>query len=362
LVISGLCAAVRLARANFTRLASPMKLTLCLTHRCQARCRTCNIWQREPTAELTTEDLLAFISRNRDVAWLDLTGGEIFLRPDIAEILQAIAHSWPRLHVLHFPTNGLLTSRIVAAAASLAKVRAFRIIVTVSLDGDEALNDDVRGVAGSYRRGIETFKALRRLRGVETVIGFTMSRFNAGRLQDTFEACRREYPALTARDFHVNVAQTSGHYYQNAGIDDLLPARDLVRSELDQFRRQAGFSLTPTACVERQFLTELGTFMDTGRTPVRCHALRSSCFIDPSGTVYPCVAWSRELGNLRDTGMVLAPLWTGAAATSTQREIWEGSCPQCWTACEAYQSLLGNVLRPFRRRTPARSLNQALPT
>ena len=29
---------------------------------------------------------------------------------------------------------------------------------------------------------------------------------------------------------------------------------------------------------------------------------------------------------------------------SVQREIWQGQCPQCWTACEAYQSILGNVL------------------
>jgi hypothetical protein len=27
-----------------------------------------------------------------------------------------------------------------------------------------------------------------------------------------------------------------------------------------------------------------------------------------------------------------------------QQEIWQGQCPQCWTACEAYQSILGNVL------------------
>ncbi len=37
-----------------------------------------------------------------------------------------------------------------------------------------------------------------------------------------------------------------------------------------------------------------------------------------------------------------------------QREIWRGQCPQCWTACEAYQSILGNVLAgrcPSRRMT-----------
>ena len=75
-----------------------------------------------------------------------------------------------------------------------------------------------------------------------------------------------------------------------------------------------------------------------------CHALRSSCFIDPWGVVYPCITYSHPVGRLRDTGMRLAPIWEAADTRRVQGEIWEGQCPQCWTACEAYQSILGNVL------------------
>jgi hypothetical protein len=60
--------------------------------------------------------------------------------------------------------------------------------------------------------------------------------------------------------------------------------------------------------------------------------------------VYPCITYSNPMGRLRDTGMRLAPIWEAADTRRTQREIWEGQCPQCWTACEAYQSILGNVL------------------
>jgi radical SAM protein with 4Fe4S-binding SPASM domain len=81
---------------------------------------------------------------------------------------------------------------------------------------------------------------------------------------------------------------------------------------------------------------------------MRCHSLRSSCFIDPWGTVFPCITYSRPLGSLRDTSMELAPLWHAPATTAVQQEIWKGDCPQCWTACEAYQSILGNLGRPGR--------------
>jgi hypothetical protein len=63
--------------------------------------------------------------------------------------------------------------------------------------------------------------------------------------------------------------------------------------------------------------------------------------------VFPCISYSRPLGRLRDTGMRLTPIWNGESVVATQREIWNGDCPQCWTACEAYHTILGNLSRPF---------------
>ena len=104
---------------------------------------------------------------------------------------------------------------------------------------------------------------------------------------------------------------------------------------------------TVSGLIERVFMNRMGAFLETGVTPVPCHALRSSCFIDPHGIVFPCISYSRPIGSLRDTGMDLAPIWRRAETRSVQAEIWRGDCPQCWTACEAYQSILGNVVRPL---------------
>ena len=114
-------AAGTVARANFVRLPLPLKVNLCVTYACQYRCKTCNIWQRTPTGELTTDELLAFVDTNRGIRWLDVTGGEIFLRKDMLTIFDAIVNSWDRLVLLHFPTNGFLTDPIVAAADALVK-------------------------------------------------------------------------------------------------------------------------------------------------------------------------------------------------------------------------------------------------
>lgn len=338
--------ALAMAKANVAPLATPLKINLCVTYACQYRCKTCNIWRRKPTNELTTDELLTFIAKNREAQWLDITGGEIFLRKDIGDILDAIVASWQRLVVLHFPTNGFLTREIVATAERLARASSITTIVTVSLDGDEHANDEIRGVKGGFERQIETFRALREIRGIRAVLGMTLSRFNAGTFRETFEATRREIGDLRPDEFHLNVAQTSDHYYGNAD-EEVSASRDAISDDLAAYRRHVLPLHTVSGLIERVFMNRMGAFLKTGVTPVPCHALRSSCFIDPHGVVFPCISYSRPLGSLRDTGMDLGPIWSQAETRGVQAEIWRGDCPQCWTACEAYQSILGNVVRPL---------------
>jgi radical SAM protein with 4Fe4S-binding SPASM domain len=333
-----------LLEATARRPAAPLKVNFCLTYWCQYRCKTCNIWQRQPSDELTTDEIIAFVRENPRVTWADLTGGEIFLRADIDAILDAVVTGWRRLALLHFPTNGFLTDRIVASVDRIARRGPSHTIVTVSLDGDEQTNDEIRGIKGGFRRQIETFKALRRIRGIAAILGVTLSSYNLGQFSRTFAACKRECPDLTIDDVHLNVAQVSAHYYDNEERPEIRPDPVKVRQELDEYRRLRGSPRSPSQVLEHTYLRYLDTFLETGVTPMPCHALRSSCFIDPWGIVYPCISYSKPVGRLRETGMRLDPIWNDIDTGRLQRDIWDGHCPQCWTACEAYQTILGNVL------------------
>ncbi len=345
-----------LLQATAGRRSAPLKLNLCLTYWCQYKCKTCNIWRRKPTDELTTGEVRALVRENPHVNWVDLTGGEIFLRPDIDEILDAVVTGWSRLAILHFPTNGFQTDRIVRSVERIAGRGAAQTVVTVSLDGDEALNDEIRGIRGGFRRQMETFRALRRIPGIVAALGMTLSTYNLGRFTETFAACARECPGLTVDDIHLNVAQKSGHYYANAELDAFVPDAMTARTEMANYRRLRGSPISPRQFLEDTYLKHLDEFLQTGRTPMPCHALRASCFIDPWGVVYPCITYSRPLGSLRDTGMRLDPIWNAPETVGCQAEIWKGDCPQCWTACEAYQSILGNVLAGRRHRPAARAM------
>ncbi len=347
------------AQSNYRRLDFPYKLTYSLTYWCNYGCKTCDIWRRKPVDELDLGEIRKLFAKSNEFSWIDLTGGEVFLRKDFLGVVDAIHSNCRNLLLLHFPTNGYLTDKIVAATKTITSWEPKKLIITVSMDGDEARNDEIRGIEGGWRRQLETFRQLREIDGVNVVLGFTLSKHNAGHLQECFDAVQREIPDITWDELHVNVAHRSAHYYGNDAIDPFEGAEAAVRSDLELFRSHRRPPLGPVSFLEHEYLRRVERYLDTGRTPVRCQALRASCFLDPFGVVYPCGMYSRPMGSVRDVDYDLRALWEREETRRVQREIWEGDCPQCWTPCEAYQSILGSLVP--RSAPPAVAESAALP-
>ena len=160
----------RALRSTAVRRA-PAETELLLTYWCHIAADLQHL-QRKPTDELTTAKCSPS-SGGIHTSRADLTGGEIFLRPT-REILEAVVTGWRRLAILHFPTNGFLTDRIVASAERIAGRGPGQTVITVSLDGDEQLNDEIRGIKGGFSRQVATFNALRRIPGITVVFGVTL--------------------------------------------------------------------------------------------------------------------------------------------------------------------------------------------
>ncbi|MDP6979482.1 MAG: radical SAM protein [Myxococcota bacterium] len=333
-------------RANATRLAFPMKLTFCITYWCNYRCETCNIWQMKPTDELRLEEIEQFFARSNRFSWVDLTGGEVTLRKDFVAIAEAVVKNCKNLLMLHFPTNGYLTDQIVENTRAIAKLGLEKLIITVSCDGDREMNDRIRGVEGGYDRQIETFKRLREIPGVEVVLGMTLSEKNVDHFPEAFAAARREVPDLEYRDYHVNIIHEGAYLHNEENALRAAVDADALAAASESYGALRGFGLGPVNYLERTYLQHVRAYLETGKTPMKCHALRSSCFIDSWGNVMPCTIWDKKLGNLRDVDYDLASIWNRAETAGVQQQVWRGDCPQCWTPCEAYQSIMGNFLRP----------------
>ena len=138
----------------------------------------------------------------------------------------------------------------------------------------------------------------------------------------------------------MNISNSSDHYY---GIKMRQLTTSEVVSEVNRFIQKRGIPRTPVQILEYRYLSKIEEFLKTRRTPVTCKALSSSCFLDPKGDVYPCNSFSKVMGNIRNYDYDLRKIWNLPSTQETREGITKGKCPHCWTPCEAYQSLLGNL-------------------
>ena len=351
--------AKRVLLSNVKRLAFPYKLTFAITYRCNSRCKTCNIWKRRVTNELSKEEIKRFSQKSNEFMWIDLTGGEPSLRKDLVDICEAVYRYNEKLVLLHFPTNGYLTKKIVGDVNAIRGMDSgSKLVITVSIDGDERLNDEIRGVKGAWKRQIETFVRLREIEGVTPVFGMTLSPFNFDKFEMTFKSVKQVLPWVTVEDFHISLMNYSDVFYDNMEqknlIADPMEKRRVIEGILrstELYTCWSGTPKDPRALLENLFLKRAKSYFKTGRTPLPCHALKSSCFIDPTGEVYPCITFNRPLGNLRDSDYDLRRIWHSEKAKGLQKKIWDLKCPQCWTGCDGYQTIMGNLIHLFRNNT-----------
>ena len=322
--------------SNVGRLEAPWKLTFAVTYVCNHRCSHCRIWERRPKGELSTADIEAVFAANPQLRWVDLTGGEPTARKDFPELLAAAGRSLPELLVLHFPTNGSRPDKAIEAAVAARDHTAAKVIITVSLDGPRDVHDGIRGIPGAWDAAIDTFARLRALDGVDVVLGLTITPDNAGAIERTWAAARARLGVLGRDELHVNVAQHSAHFYGNTASTLASPA-DVERALafVDRVPR------SPFDLMERAYRALVPRFLEQRGSPVRCQSLSASAFLDPWGTVYPCITEDRPLGKLADHGWSFAAMWPHLAEAA--EDMAEGRCAGCWTPCEAYQSLLGSL-------------------
>ena len=323
-------------RRGTARDGLPYKLTLILNSRCPTRCSFCSIWENPQPDELSVDEWDRLFRSAPETVWANLSGGEIFQRKDLPALLDALTARMPRLYLVDFPTTGYFPDRVLDACERLVRAGVRRVLVTVSLDGPPALHDELRGREGAHEKACAALRALKEaaLPRVRAFFGMTLLPQNHTTVEETIAAARERVPGLDVSDFHFNLGMESGHYYKNEGAAARPP-----RAAWETLRRYRRRGLDPVSMLERAYQKRIPQFLETGRSPVPCAALRASVFIDSRGVVYPCSIYSRALGALRDYELDLRRVLEAAEARAARRAVVADTCPGCWTPCEAYQSL-----------------------
>jgi MoaA/NifB/PqqE/SkfB family radical SAM enzyme len=321
----------------------PMNLTLSVSYSCNSRCKTCNIYKKK-SRELTLnewENIFKGIGKN--LFWATISGGEPFLRNDIAEIVGAL-YDRCKPSIINIPTNGLLKDRIPDEVKKITQhCKNAQIIINLSIDDIGEKHDAIRGIPGSYAKALETFAALKALNisnltvGIHTVI----SKFNVGRIPEIYRHLR----TLSPDSYITEIAEEREELDTiGSGISpecsDYARAVDFLANALksDRFNRVGKI----TRAFRIKYYEIAKKILQEHRQVIPCYAGFASSQISPNGDVWMCCVKAKSIGNLRDVGYDFSKVWFSSKANELRAAIKKEAC-FCPLANAAYTNMLHDM-------------------
>ncbi len=318
----------------------PISLTVSLTYRCNSRCKTCRVYERE-SSELTLDEYeKIFRSIGRSPHWITFSGGEPFLRHDFEDIcIKAYELCKPK--IINIPTNGILTDRIVKVVRRIqADCPDSSIIVNLSIDAIGEKHDTIRGSKGSYERVIETYKRLRTINNVNLTLGFhtVISRYNVTEIADIYLELKKYRPD----SYITEIAEERTELLTvnekiSPSFSDYSSAVDFITEDMKHWEMK-GISKV-TRAFRKHYYQMVKKILQDNKMQIPCYGGLASCQLAPDGDVWACCIKSEIMGNIRDSGYDFRKIWFSDDAVHLRRSIRDREC-FCPLANASYTNML----------------------
>lgn len=155
-------------------------MCIIVTYRCPMQCRMCNIWQN-PT-DKSEEIGPADIERLPKVRFINITGGEPFIREDLEDIVEVAFRKSPRVVI---STSGWFEERVIRLAKKFPKIG-----IRISIEGLSLKNDELRGRQGGFDKGLRILLQLREMGVKDIGFGITVSNSNSADMLSLYRLSR----------------------------------------------------------------------------------------------------------------------------------------------------------------------------
>ncbi len=312
---------------------APLFLTLFVTQRCPLACGHCLCGpaeQRTPASdELSLTELRRLAARLPPTPKLLITGGEPFVRDDLAAITAAFHDSASRSRQITITSTGWHTDRILALLDDLLPSRpGLQLELQLSIDGVGQDHDAVRG-PGAFERLMATWSALRaataRHPGLVPRFVFTFTHATQAGFDRCFDFVTEEL-GCSRLDMVLVRGKTADSSFEG-GVDLELYRRAAARLQSLEDRRAGrsplGRLLAGRPALEREIIARHAR----GERQLRgCTAGSLVAVITERGELMPCELRPDSFGNLRDADFDLGALWNGSTAQAFRREVRDGDC------------------------------------
>lgn len=310
-----------------------------LTERCNLRCAHC-YQEGKCAGELSLSEIGGVVDEIADMLndWTEaygiafspafnITGGEPFLRDDLADVLALLSARGFAVYVL---SNGTLIDSDRAKMLSDAGVEG----VQVSMEGPEEVHDSIRG-SGSFSAAVRGVRHLVDT-GLRVTLNTTLSEMNAGSFGD-----------MVSLSHALGVQCLGFSRLVPSGVGAGLLARALKKERAKEiyeeiFSMETGSLSLVTGDPVASQMRSLSGGRESG--PVAyggCAAAVSGLTLLADGTIVPCRRLPVPLGNVLNDS--LREVWALSPVLEKLRDksAYRGKCGTCsrWAVCRGCRAI-----------------------
>lgn len=308
-------------------------LILFVTNKCDGGCKGCLYWPKlnnKGFKDLTLDEIKK-ISESLGSIWqLQVSGGEAFLRDDLAEICEFFVKN-NHTRLITIPTNGLATDKIVKTTEKILTTCDCKLGMSISIDGTESINYQLRGVKGGFEKSLNTLSQLKRLskkyKNFSVSISTRITNINL-----------KNIPSFK-KELFAHGIKVQHHIFPIRGVlkekgvmpptpREYLSLMNIINKKLDIINK-----------IKCNLISEM---LNNKSWPFSCVAGKRIGVIDSDGDVRLCELL-KPIGNLRKNNYKFYVVWNSKAAEKQRKLIKSRRCSAgCTHGCFIWSSLFNN--------------------
>lgn len=307
-----------------------MEACIIVTYRCNAKCLMCNTWQypTKPAEEITPE-IVSKLPNGLD--FINITGGEPFLRMDLDKIIEV---ALPKTKRLVISSNGYFTDRMVALAKKFPQIG-----VRISIEGLPTANDQLRGIKGGFDRGLRSLLELKALGLKDIGFGMTVSDVNT---KDMIEL----YRLADSMGLEFATASTHNSFYFHKH-DNTFKDPEMVAREFERISYELLKTKNVKSWFRAYFNYGMANYVRGGKRLLPCEVGTDMFFVDPFGKMFPCNGMDSEMSMGDLTKQTFEEIWHSEQA-EVVRKVVKQCDKNCWMIGSVAPAMRKDMLTPLK--------------
>lgn len=319
----------------------PKEMIINLTYWCNSRCVMCNIWKMKPKNELSFQEWEKAMEDPifRNIEALTISGGEATMHPKFLEIIELFINSMPKLYSLGLITNGFMTDFIVGRVEKLAQVcqdRGIHLSLSVSVDGDGKMHEDIRRIPDAFKKSTATLLAFKkmqeRFKNISVGSGSLILKQNLFDLEKTEQWFKNNKIPLNFQivGFHETFVRNLD---TQKDVDFETKQKHKLFEVLEKLSKMGSIRNLRSY----YWRDLLHMYRDGKSRSTPCPFLKDQFVIDSFGDVYYCLS-ERAIGNFRG-GKRISDIYYNKDNLQFRKNMPKTSCVKCNSGCNVGYAL-----------------------